>query len=171
MFVRTFVKFYEVIGNATAKKQPIHDKFARQGANLITFEAFDPSRLKNAANLFLVIPAIRTYVRALSLLAEIAVWWMRIPRDREQFPRRGKTEIVILAWVISGMLHYRNCDRSSLSTLLRCSMITFQRLRKFLLLRIWRNGVVRTYTRHACSTNRRCYIRRVHSFERMLKLN
>lgn len=139
----TFVKFYRVIGNGIAKKQPIHDKFAPQGANLITFQAFDPSRLKNAANLFLVILAI--YIRALSLLVEIAVWWMRIPRDREQFPRRGKTEIVILAWVISSMLHYRNCDRSSLSTLLRCSMITFQRLRKFLLLRIWRRVVVCTY--------------------------
>lgn len=41
MFSRTFVKFYGVIGNGIAKKQPIHDKFAPQGANLITFEAFD----------------------------------------------------------------------------------------------------------------------------------
>lgn len=50
-----------------------YDKFAPRGANLITFEAFDPSRLKNAANLFLVSLAIYIYVRVLSLLVEIAV--------------------------------------------------------------------------------------------------
>lgn len=45
------------------------------------------------------------------------------------------------------MLQYRNCHRSSLSTLLRRLMITFQRLRKFLLLRIWCRERERSGTR------------------------
>ena len=36
----------------------MRDKLAPQSANLITFEAFDSSGLKNAANLFLVIVVI-----------------------------------------------------------------------------------------------------------------
>lgn len=57
------VKFYRVIDNRHRKEQPMRDKLAPQSANLITFEALDSSRLKNAANLFLVIVVIRTDAR------------------------------------------------------------------------------------------------------------
>lgn len=150
----------------------MHDKPAPQSANLITFDAFDSSGPKNAANLFLVIGVICVYERDTVACRNRSLMNANSARSRAISASQQNRDCD------SGVSHLghatppRDCYRSSLST--RFSMITFQRLRKFLLLRIWRCVMVVCARVHVVRSQHEPTVlcpTRVHSFESRLELS